>query len=156
MLTRLAVALVQLAFTTAACVARGTGTGEAGDAIHTAPMMAGVRGAVIHIILTQWALKACHRARQARSPQEKERPSPLPRGLFSIPNLQQDPLRGPGLAQHSPSSKITSGKREPFTSSSRAALHPKPYDQGPSEAWVWPNTHPQHNDTHIHQAGPHT
>lgn len=58
MLTRLAVALVQLAFTTAARVTWGTGAGEAGDAIHTVPMMAGVWGAVVHIVLTQWALKA--------------------------------------------------------------------------------------------------
>lgn len=54
----LATALVHLALTARASVARGTGTGEAGNAVHAAPMMARVRRAVIHVEFTQSALKA--------------------------------------------------------------------------------------------------
>lgn len=55
----MAAALVHLALTAGARVARGTGTREAGDTVHAAPMVAWVRGAVIHVELTQFALEAC-------------------------------------------------------------------------------------------------
>lgn len=62
MAARLAAALVHLTLTARARVARGTGTGEAGDAIHAATMVAWVRGAVIHVELTQRALEALRAA----------------------------------------------------------------------------------------------
>lgn len=54
----LAAALIHLTLTARACVARGTGTGETGNAVHAATVVARVRGAVIHVELTQCALEA--------------------------------------------------------------------------------------------------
>ena len=55
----LASAFIHLALTAHAGIARGTGARETGDAVHTAPVVARVRRAVIHVALTHCALEAC-------------------------------------------------------------------------------------------------
>lgn len=54
----LTAALIHLALAACARIAWCTGAGEAGDAIHAAPMVAWVRRAVIYIALAQRALEA--------------------------------------------------------------------------------------------------
>lgn len=54
----LAAALIHLALTAHARVARGASAREASDAVHAAPVVAGIRRAVVHVSLTQSALEA--------------------------------------------------------------------------------------------------
>lgn len=52
-LTRVAVALIELVLTAIACVARITVAGVAGDAVYAGTMVARVRLTVVYITLTQ-------------------------------------------------------------------------------------------------------
>lgn len=62
MSARLASTFIHLAFTAHAGIARGTGARETGNAVHTAPVVARVWRAVIHVALTHRALKALRAA----------------------------------------------------------------------------------------------
>lgn len=60
-LTRVAVALLDLDITDGPCVSRIALTGEGGDAIFTHTMVARLWYAVIDVLLTKWVSEACGR-----------------------------------------------------------------------------------------------
>lgn len=96
----MASALVHLAFTARAGVARGTGARETGDAIHTAPMVAWVWRAVIHVVLTHRALEACgdRGSGSAHWPRSCPQPWLLPNSGSALPQARPIEPTGGGLS----------------------------------------------------------